>query len=122
MIMNYLVSIKVFKHMETEGRASNTWPNVRSGCLQWNEKVQTITFSYFIIPVIKKEHISCILLSVLSRSIVELQSALNLEEKGKTEIKKNQTLFSFIKDSSLCLLNPITLTSVKSYISSSELH
>ena len=68
--------------------------------------------SYFIIPVIKKEHISCILLSVLLRSIVELQSALNLEEKGKTEIKKNQTLFSFIKDSSLCLLNPITLTSV----------
>ena len=94
---------------------------IRMSSVKW-ESANYYLLSYFIISVIKKEHISCILLSVLSRSIVELQSALNLEEKGKTEIKKNQTLFSFIKDSSLCLLNPITLTSVKSYSSSSELH
>ena len=84
---------------------------IRMSSVKW-ESANYDLLSYFIIPVIKKEQISCILLSVLSRSIVELQSALNLEEKGKTEIKKNQTLFSFIKDSSLCLLNPITLTSV----------
>lgn len=94
---------------------------VRMSSVKW-ESANYYLLSYFIIPVIKKEQTSFILLSALSRSIVELQSALNLEEKGKTEIKKNQTLFSFIKDSSLCLSNPITLTSVKSYSSSSELH
>lgn len=94
---------------------------IRMSSVKW-ESANYYLLSYFIFPVIKKEQISCILLAVLSRSIVELQRALNLEEKGKTEIKKNQTLFSFIKDSSLCLLNPTTLTSVKSYISSSELH
>ena len=69
---------------------------IRMSSVKW-ESANYYLLSYFIIPVIKKEQISCILLSVLSRSIVELQSALNLEEKGKTEIKKTKLYFLSLK-------------------------
>ena len=69
---------------------------IRMSSVKW-ESANYYLLSYFIIPVIKKEQISCILLSALSRSIVELQSALNLEEKGKTEIKKTKLYFLLLK-------------------------
>ena len=67
---------------------------IRMSSVKW-ESANYYLLSYFIIPVIKKEQISCILLSVLPRSIVELQSALNLEEKGKTEKKEKPNFIFF---------------------------